>query len=617
MEPSNKLLSDIVHFRSYAKYDESKGRREIYDETCDRNMFMHIKKFPELATEIKYAYDYVRTRKVMPSMRSMQFGGESIIRNNVRMFNCSFGNIDTYKSFVEGLYVLLCGSGYGYSVQYRHVEKLPVIKKPIEDALFIIPDSIEGWTEALNLLLKAYFEMSFRPIFDYSKIRPEGAKLSSGAKAPGPAKLKVMLETVDEILKKCIGRKLETIECHDLMCIISDCVVSGGVRKSACISVFSKNDDKMLKAKHGEWWVEHPHRARANNSVLLLRGETTREEFDKVYTSCIDSFAGEPGIIWTNDLDMGNNPCCEIGLNSMQFCNLTSIVTTDIKTEEDFIERCRIASFIGTLQASYTDFPYLNPKWKETTEKEALLGVSMTGIADTSLKFTPELLKKGAEATVEENKRVAELIGINPSYRITCIKPEGSLSCIVGSSSGIHSRYAKMYLRRVRMVKTNPLAIYLSKAVPELVEDDAFKDTEIVVTIPQRSPDSSITRSGETAMELFDRIIFFNKHWVFNGHIEGVNKHNVSATIEYKQEDIELLREAMWNNRDYYTGISLLPYAGGCYTQAPFEECDEETFNKYNAFCKNIDLKEIIEMEDNTTRQDTVACAGGVCEWNV
>ena len=614
MNKSNKLLSDITFFRTYAKYLQHLGRRETIEETINRNMTMHLDKFPKLSRDIIKAYKQVHDLRVMPSMRSMQFGGEAILKNNIRLFNCSFVNINYPRVFAEILYLLLSGSGVGYSVQNRHIKDLPSIKKPREENIHYVHDSIEGWAEAIRILTESYFYGSIRPIFDFSKVRPRGSLLvTSGAKAPGPEPLKNAIALVEARLKTAIGRKLRSVELHDIICIIADCVLAGGIRRAALICLFDFDDNEMLTCKHGEWWNKHPYRARANNSAILHRSIVTYEQFCSVYDACIKSNAGEPGFFFTNDLDMGINPCAEIGLNSQQFCNLTTCNLTGISGERDLSNRVYSASLLGTLQASYTDFPYISENWKQVTEKESLLGVSLTGIADSS-SMSPELLEKSAKFVLEINEKYAKKIDINIAARTTTIKPEGTASCILGSSSGIHDRHDDYYLRRIRMNKDDSLARYLTNIIPELVEDDLFSSTGVVVTIPQESPEGAIIKSHSSALSLLDRVLLYNKHWVSVGHRSGVNKHNVSCTINYKPEEVDALRERLWNEKEFYSGISLLPYDGGSYKQAPFESCDKETYSRLNSMVQDVDLSKVLELEDKTDLLQQLACSGGVCE---
>lgn len=618
MNESNKLLSDIVAFRTYAKYIPHLQRRETLQETTNRTMNQHLERFPKLSNEITKAFSLVHELKIMPSMRSMQFAGEAINSNNSRSYNCSFVNITYERSFSEILFLLLSGTGVGYSVQKRHVNQLPTIGKPKEEGYFRIHDSIEGWAQALNILLDSYFNNSIKPDFDFSGIRPKGSYLvTTGAKAPGPEPLRHMLTQVEKILINGIGRKLRPIEVHDLVCIIADCVLAGGIRRAALISLFDKKDVEMLKCKSGTWWEKAPWRARANNSAVLHRDETTKEEFDYIIKMCEDSKAGEPGIFWTNDYDWGVNPCAEISLNSNQFCNLTSINQTGVNSEKEFFKRIRAAAIIGTLQASYTSFPYLSEKWKLQTEAEALLGVSFTGVADSVGFVNANLLQEGAKLVLQTNEEIAKKIGINVAARTTCLKPEGTVSTIVGSSSGVHDRHAKYYIRRIRMNDSDPLAKYLQIAIPDLVEKDIFSESGVVISIPQESPKGSITRDMTSALDMLKRANTYNINWIKEGHRSGMNRHNCSLTISVRDEEWDSLREELWSTREHYTGISLLPYDGGTYQQAPFEDIDEIKFKDMEKLVKHIDLTKVKEIEDFTNRGETLACSGNVCEINL
>lgn len=941
MNKSTKLISSIASFRTYSKFLSHLGRRESLAETINRNMTMHLDRFPNLSRDIVKAYQKVHELKVMPSMRALQFSGEAILKNNTRMYNCSFVNMTDTRAFGEILYLLLSGVGVGYSVQNRHISQLPKIKKPIEEGYFVIQDSIAGWAQALDILLEAYFYGRVRPQFDFGNIRSKGSYLvTTGAKAPGPEPLKKMLEQVENKIKNSLGKRLTSLEVHDLNCIISDAVLAGGIRRAALISLFDRDDNEMLTCKSGNWWDHAPWRARSNNSVVLPRNEITKDEFDNIIKATKESQSGEPGFLFTNDLDHGTNPslrggtrvwtkefgmvpieelenksftvkglngtlcsakcwmsspseilyrirlnggveyyatkehkwavlsgsgeyvklrtdeikpgmkfprlteqdlvsyktngtyeegkiigyfygdgwitdrsdngkrqygvvvpnnverkadylqifsdlfesngcirnhgvefnstskrideffktfgvdkkekglpefifreasnqfingfiqgyfdadghtsieknsrqsicskdeklindfyellgfkgryytktysvresyvgankktynkinhrytlrkragvigketevevlsvekttlvepvwdisvndkdhafqlahcitgnCGEIALNSNQFCNLTTINQTGITSEKDFLNRVYSATLIGTLQASYTDFNYIRPEWTKTTEREALLGVSFTGIADSYGIVTSEMLQKGAQLVKEVNEKYAKKLGINIAARTTTVKPEGTSSVVLGSSSGIHARHSEYYIRRIRMNKDDALAVYLKNVIPDLVEDDLFSSTGIVVSIPQHSPDGAVLRQNETALDQLNRALFYNKNWIEFGHRTGVNKHNVSLTISVKDDEWDSLREAMWENRNYYSGISLLPYDGGSYKQAPFEECSKEVFEKMSDLISEVDLKEVKEEKDNTSRVETIACSGGNCE---
>jgi ribonucleoside-diphosphate reductase alpha chain len=576
---------------------------------------MHLQQFPKLSNDITKSFRYVHDLKVMPSMRALQFAGEAVLKNNVRQFNCSYAPIDDTKVFSEALFLLLSGVGFGFSVQKRHISKLPKIKKNPESVRYLVHDSIGGWADALNMLVESYFFGKVRPDFDLSLIRAKGSYLvTTGAKAPGPEPLKIMLKKVEEKLNIALGRQLTSLENHDIMCIISDAVLAGGIRRAALISLFDRADMEMLTCKHGTWWEKHPYRARANNSAILPRDKTTREEFELIYEMCKKSGSGEPGIKWTNNEDWGTNPCCEIGLRPTQFCNLTTVNQSNIVDKKDFLGRIQAATIIGTLQASYTDFDYLRPVWQKITEEEALLGVSFTGIADSSGIVTPEWLREGALLTKEINEKFARKIGINSAARITAIKPEGTASCVLGSASGIHARHSDFYIRRIRMNKDDALAVYLKNTIPELVEDDKFSSSGVVVSIPQESPSGSILRHTETAESLFKRAIEYNTNWVREGYRSGDDQHNVSVTISVKENEWDIVKELMWSHKELYNGISLLPFDGGNYEQAPFEDCTKEKYEEMSKLVKNIDLTKVVENEDKTERIEQLACAGGICE---
>lgn len=615
MDISNKLLSDLVAFRTYAKYLAPLNRRETLQETINRNMIMHLEKFPKLSQDIVKAFDNVHALKVMPSMRGLQFAGDAVLKNNIRQYNCSYLPINDIRSFGETLFLLLSGVGVGFSVQSKHVSELPKVTLPREEGTYVVQDSIMGWAQALDMLIDAYFLGRIRPIYDFSQVRAKGSYLvTTGAKAPGPEPLKKMLIDVENRLKSALGRKLKPIEVHDIICVIADCVLSGGIRRAATISLFDRNDKEMLHSKSGDWWTKNPQRARANNSAVLPRSEVTKEEFEYVFEILKNSGSGEPGFSWTNNTDWGFNPCHELSLNPNQFCNLTTINQTGIKSKADFLKRVHSATLLGTMQAAYTDFPYLRPIWKETTERESLTGISFTGIADAHGLVNNEWLQEGAKLALELNEKYAKKLGINPAARVTTLKPEGTSSCIFGSSSGIHARHGEYYLRRFRINKGDSLDNYLRNTIPELVEDDLFSNTGSVVTIPQKSPDNAIIRDNETALDLLNRVYDYNLNWVSVGHRSGDNKNNVSATISVKENEWDAVKKSMWSNRDKYSGISLLPYDGGTYKQAPFETCSKETYEQYIQKVSEIDLKNIVETEDNTTKTETVACSGGVCE---
>ncbi len=615
MDITQQVLSDITVFNKYAKHLPEKNRRETWEEIIIRNMEMHIKKFPDLKEEIEQVYnDFVMTKMVLPSMRSLQFAGPAIEINQARIFNCSYLPIDDFRAFSETCFLLLSGCGVGYSVQRHHVNKLPEIKQPIKTKRYLIGDSIIGWADAVKVLMKAYFFGERMPIFDFSDIRPKGSLLvTSGGKAPGPAPLKDMLHNIKKVLdQKKIGDKLTSLECHDIQCYIAQAVLAGGIRRSAMISLFNLDDEEMLTSKFGSWWELNPQRALANNSGVILRHKIKREAFDILWKKIEASKSGEPGIFFTNDKNLGTNPCGEISLSEHGFCNLTEINASIIETQEQFNAAAKAAAFIGTLQASYTDFHYLREAWKETAEKESLLGVSLTGIANKH--FLKLNIKEASEQTTLENIRVSKLISINKAYRITTVKPAGTTSLVLGCSSGIHAWYDVFYIRRMRLNKDESLYKYLKRNIPELIEDDFLKPKyTAILSIPQRSPIGAILRT-ESPIDLLERVKKIKNEWIAPAHKKGSNMHNVSVTVNIKDNEWAPVGEWMWNNREIYNGVSVLPYDNGTYTQAPFESITKEKFEELYTHLKKIDLTKVKEYTDETELQGEIACGGGSCE---
>jgi len=615
MELEKKILSDTTVHMKYARYLEDKNRRENWSELVTRNMHMHIKKFPSLEREIQSAYSYVFQKKVLPSMRSMQFGGKPIEVSPNRIFNCAYCPVDNYHVFSEIMFLLLGGTGVGYSVQKHHVEKLPLIRKPSKRSRrYLIGDSIEGWSDAVKALVQSYFKGTSRLRFDFSDIRPKGARLvTSGGKAPGPQPLKECLVKIEGMLdEKEDGEQLTPLEVHDVICHIADAVLAGGIRRAALISLFSADDEEMLAAKSGNWWELNPQRGRANNSVVLMRHRIDRSTFMDIWDRVQASGAGEPGFYFSNDKDWGTNPCCEIGLRPYQFCNLTEVNVSDVSDQEELEERVRAATFIGTLQASYTDFHYLRPVWKRNTEKDALIGVSMTGIASGGVL---KLNMTAASLVVKrENRRIAFQIGIKPATRTTCVKPAGTTSLTLGTSSGIHAWHNDYYIRRIRVGKNEAIYQYLLSSLPELIEDDKFRphDTAII-KIPQKAPEGAITRH-ESALELLRRVKGISDTWIKGGHQSGHNTHNVSATVTIKADEWKSVGEWMWLNRKCYNGLSVLPHSDHTYVQAPFEDCTKEEYETLLPYLKSIDLDLIKEEQDETNLSGELACQGGSCE---
>lgn len=960
MEISNKILSDITVYMKYARYIPDKNRRETWEELVTRNKEMHQKKYPQLADEIENVYKFVYEKKVLPSMRSLQFGGKPIEISPNRIYNCAYLPVDDWRAFGEIMFLLLGGTGVGYSVQKHHVEKLPPIHKPKMDRerRYLVSDSIEGWADAVKALLKSYFVGGSSLRFDYSDIRPKGARLiTSGGKAPGPEPLKICVEKIRSILDtKRDGDQLSPLEVHDIVCHIADAVLAGGIRRAALISLFSADDDEMISCKFGSWWELNPQRGRANNSAVLLRSKVSEEFFKALWKKIELSNAGEPGIYLSNDKDWGTNPslragtkvlttdgifpieqldgkdffvknlngeiskakcwlsgknkqlykitltgdhtyyatpehewpvwngteyikiktsdisvgnrlpiirenalfdgklgsyddgffigwhlgdgwtsnttdnrivhgmvishteatsiknkleeyltnqlgssakfsyrengtyemnttlnswndlqtkfgyskkqnglptavwargsedfrkgvidglfssdghiaddrislttkhlamandvsellgfygikttirqsqtmlnenvytrydvlikekhsmihfrnifklsnikkqeklemleykynivdakqievidielsdviedvwdisvyddthcfqiahaitgnCCEIGLRPFQFCNLCEVNVSDVESQEDLEARVKAATFIGTLQAGYTDFHYLRPVWQRTTEKDALLGVGMTGIG--SGKIMKLDVKAAAKAAKEENERIAAILGINKAARITTVKPAGTSSLTLGCSSGIHAWHNDYYLRRVRVGKNEAIYSYLKQNHPELVEDEYFRPHDTaVIGVPQKAPEHAILRT-ESPLQLLERVKWFNQHWIKPGHKSGMNTHNISATVSIREHEWDAVGTWMWDNKEHFNGLSVLPFDGGSYIQAPFQDITKEEYERLLETLHDVDLSKVIELDDNTDLSGEIACAGGACE---
>ena len=613
MDLGLEALSSITVFSKYAKYLPEKQTRETWEEIVERYQNMMVKKYPKLENEIKESISLIKKKRVLPSMRALQFAGPAAEVNNARIYNCCYLPVDSIHSFSETMFLLLGGTGVGYSVQKHHVEQLPAITAPGKRRNYLIEDSIMGWADAIKMLMKAYLKGGSMPVFDYRAIRHKGARLvTAGGKAPGPEPLKICIAHVQAVLdRKQPGEKLSPLECHDILCHIANSVLAGGIRRSAMIALFSHDDEDMLTCKFGNWWELNEQRGRANNSAVLERDVITEEQFKNLWKKVEASGSGEPGLYWTHNKDWGTNPCCEIALRPYQFCNLCEVNVSDVVSQEDLNDRVCAAAFFGTLQAGFTNFHYLRPIWQRTTQKDALLGIGMTGIASGEiLKYN---LKEAAYLAKITNQLISEKLGTNEAARVTCIKPSGTTSCVLGTSSGIHAWHAPYYLRTVRFGKDEAIAQYLSIYHPELCEEDVLRPHDtLCVRIPVKAPEGSIFRD-ETAIDTLERVKKFSMEWIKPGHINGDNTHNVSATISILENGWKEVGEWMWENREYYNGLSVLPYWGGTYQQAPFEDITEEEYNKRIATLKHIDLTKVVEVDDNVEFGQVTACAGGAC----
>lgn len=636
MSKEKEILSKLIVFSKYAKYREDLKRRETWDEIVDRYKAMLIKKYPRMKTDINNNIKYIKAKKVLPSMRALQFAGPAMEVNNARGYNCCYLPVDSIHAFSETMFLLLGGTGVGYSVQKHHVAALDPIFKPSKTRRYLIQDSIIGWADAVKVLLKAYMEGTSLPLFDFSDIRPKGARLvTAGGKAPGPEPLKKCLFNIQQILdRKKDGEKLTPLECHDIMCHIANAVLAGGIRRAAMISLFSHDDIEMLECKFGNWWELNEQRGRANNSAVLERGKITEAEFRALWKKIEISGSGEPGFYWTHDIEWGTNPCCEVALRPYQFCNLCEINGDTIVDQQDLEMRAEIAAFFGTLQAGFTDFHYLRPIWQRTTEKDALVGIGITGIGGNKLEGLD--LQKAANHVKKANSFYAKKIEINEAARTTLVKPSGTTSLVLGSSSGIHGWHDDYFLRTIRFNMNEDIASYMLVNHPELCETDQLRSDVLCIRVPMKAPENAIMRS-EKALETLERVKKYSLEWIKPGHREGLNSHNVSATISINKENYyayaegkfypgntkddvnalnewEVVGEWMWDNRKHYNGLSVLPYDGGTYKQAPFESCTKEEYEQRIGTLLDVDLTKINEIDDNTAFTQDTACAGGKCE---
>ncbi len=643
MNKSQELLSKVIVYTKYAKYLPLLERRETWNEICDRYENLLTKKYPGLREEIKANMFFIREKRVLMSMRAAQFAGPAIEKNNSRIYNCAYLPVDDYRAFSEIMFLLLGGTGVGYSVQFAHINSLPAIQIPRKKQKFLIGDSIEGWADAVRALIGAFYGLrSTLPVFDFSDIRPKGARLvTAGGKAPGPEPLKKCLFNIQTLLeRKSHGDRLTSLECHDIVCYIADAVLAGGIRRAALISLFSADDEEMISCKAGNWYELNPQRGRANNSAVFLRHRVTKDFFLQFWKKVEASGSGEPGIYFSNDANWGANPCCEIALRPYQFCNLTEINAgtlpeqgSDITIAHSMSDleaipfdwdkpdhrslaqgelniMAKAAAFFGTLQAGFTDLHYLRPVWTQTTEKDALIGVGITGICNGQILNLD--LEKAAEVVKLENERVAKIIGINKAARCTTIKPSGTTSCVLGTSSGIHAWHSKYYIRNIQCAVGDDLYNFFKSKHPELIKEMDLDPRSAVIGIPQAAPETAIIRDDETAIDLLERIKHFKKYWVNPGHRSGHNVNNVSATISIKPGEWDEVGEWMWTNRDHYNGLACLPFDGGSYRDAPFIDITKEEYEKRRVKVE-INLTEIQEEEDKTNLTGEAACAAGAC----
>jgi ribonucleoside-triphosphate reductase len=689
-------ISKFIFTSKYARYDENLKRRETWEETVDRVQSMHLRKFRLLAKEdkekIKWAFSLVKNKRIVPAMRSLQFGGKAVEAHNAKLFNCCVTHIDSIRSIAESMYLLLNGCGVGFGLSNLFLGRLPdLVDKTDKNGTvitYVIQDTIEGWADSVEALLSCYFRNTIfsgrKIIFDYSRIRPEGAPLkTSGGKAPGYKGLKAAHKKIKELLDHIIEeehvKRIRTIHVYDILMHCADAVLSGGVRRSACSVIFQKDDLELMNAKTNYtvskrfkfsfdedtdkycgkvkvndkthdveltkfeyeellvkqnkiWWNHiEPQRARSNNSVLLIRTETTREEFSNIIQRTKEY--GEPGFVWANNTQQLFNPCFEVafipisedGQCGVQFCNLTSINGARIHSKEDFFECVEAATIIGTLQASYTDFKYLRPVSKQITEEEALLGVSITGIMDNpKILLDPTIQKSGAELSKIVNEKWAKIVGINPAARITVVKPEGTSSLVLGSASGIHPHHAKRYFRRVQCNKLENPYKFLRSINPHACEESRWSanKTDDIVTFPIELTNGAMTKTQWTALKHLEAVKNTQVNWVNTGTSKYNKKnisHNVSCTISVKEDEWEAVIDYIFQNRKFFSAVSLLPSTGDKdYPQAPNEAIstpeDEKKWQELVARWKPVDFTKMSESEDETIHVQEASCAGGRCE---
>lgn len=617
------VYQEVIAYSRYARFLPEKNRRETWDETVGR-LVGYLKTKVELDeetwTDLRQA---VERLEVMPSMRLLMTAGEACERDNIAAYNCSYLAINNKRAFSEALYILMNGTGVGFSCERQEISKLPEVPaelKYVEDVIFV-EDSKLGWAKAFKKLLSSLWEGDI-PTFDFSKVRPAGARLRVfGGRASGPEPLKKLFDFVVETFKQAAGRKLNSIEVHDIMCMIGEIVVVGGVRRSALISLSNLTDRRMREAKMGAWYNDHPHRGLANNSVAYTE-KPDSETFMEEWLSLVKSKSGERGIFnriaaqdqankWGRrdpTLSYGTNPCSEIILRDKQFCNLTEVVVREKDTESSLANKVRLATILGTIQSTLTNFQFLSSEWQKNTEEERLLGVSMTGIMDAKITSNPDplMLERLRDVARKTNEEYAEKFGIPPSASITCVKPSGTVSQLVDSASGIHARHNDFYIRRIRMDKKDPIYTYL-KEKGVAVEDEVFRpDSTAVFSFPMMAPKNAILRNDKTSIEQLDNWLIYQRHWC---------EHKPSVTISVKDEDWVEVGAWVWKHFDEISGVSFLPHSNHTYQQAPYEDCTKEQYEELLATTpKSIDWENFKEEEDNTTGAQTLACVSGACE---
>jgi ribonucleoside-diphosphate reductase alpha chain len=619
----------FVYKSRYARWLEDEKRRENWDETVERLVSYYQNKVgsdvltPEIRDDL---YNAIYNLEVMPSMRALMTAGPALDRCNVAAYNCAYLPVDSPRSFDEALYILMCGTGVGYSVESKYIDQLPKISENFQDTdtIIVVQDSKEGWAKAFRELISLLIAGQI-PRWDTSRVRPAGARLKTfGGRASGPEPLEDLFRFCVELFRRASGRRLTSVECHDILCKVADIVVVGGVRRSAMISLFDCTDSRMSKAKFGAWWVDNPQRALANNSAVYERRRPDIGFFMEKWKELYDSKSGEPGFFSRyacqniaarnarrdSEWDFGTNPCSEIILRPFQFCNLSEVVVRKNDTFESLVRKVRLATILGTIQSTFTDFKYLRKKWKDNCEEERLLGVSLTGICDNIdlIRQYPvlELLKNVA---IKTNEEWAERLGINVSAAITCVKPSGTVSQLVNSASGLHARHSEYYLRTVRADNKDPITQFL-KDQGVYYEPCVMKpETTTVFYFPIKSPEGSLTREKQTAIDALNLWKMLQENWC---------EHKPSATISVKEHEWMDVGAWVYENFDTLSGVSFLPYDGGTYKQAPYTEVTKEEYEEWIAkhppVTINWDDLRLYETEDGTTGSQELACTAGGCD---
>ena len=616
------VYQDVIGLSRYARYLPEQNRRELWSETVDRLVKYLKVKAPGIKEheEIRQA---VLNLEVMPSMRLLMSAGEACDRDNIAAFNCSYLAVNNKRSFSEALYILMNGTGVGFSCERQEIAKLPLIPAELvktEDVI-VVEDSKLGWAKAFKKLLSSLWEGDI-PQFDYTKVRPAGARLKTfGGRASGPEPLKRLFDFTTEIFKEAKGRKLNSIEVHDIMCMVGEIVVVGGVRRSALISLSNLTDKRMREAKIGAWYNDNPHRGLANNSVAYTEHPDS-ETFMEEWLSLVKSKSGERGIFnrvaaqaqaakWGRrdpTLSYGTNPCSEIILRDKQFCNLTEVVVREGDTEATLTKKVELATILGTIQSTLTNFKFLSSEWKANTDEERLLGVSLTGIMDAKITSTPDpkLLERLRDHARRTNHKYADLLNIPRSTSITCVKPSGTVSQLVDSASGIHARHNDYYIRTIRMDKKDPIYHFLKdKGIK--VEDEQFRpDSTAVFSFPMKAPKGAILRNDKTALEQLELWLIYQRHWC---------EHKPSVTISVKDNEWVAVGAWVWKHFNEISGVSFLPHSDHTYVQAPYQDCTKKEYEDLlKKTPKTIDWKEFVELDDNTVGAQTLACTGGSCE---